>query len=283
MKSHVGVRIPFLWNLRMRHTLARLLAWTLLVGGWAVVNSPTAHADTAAPQTPSEQAAAPGEPVEVTADRTEYTQTFANPDGTYTLRQATSPQRAKDASGAWHDIDTTLVRRADGTIGPRYAAVDASFSAGGAEDMVRLEENRRMLFVRWPGDLPEPSLDGATATYAEVLSGVDLQLMAMPDGYREVLRVKSAEAAQNPALEQLKFAVAGEGVSVVAGAAGGLRAVDADGNAVFTGPAGQMWDSAGGPGDGVQSQTLRNWGSSAEAGDAGYLDAQAPGQGAQGS
>ncbi|MFI9757919.1 LamG domain-containing protein [Streptomyces sp. NPDC051963] len=197
-----------------------------------------------------------GEPVEVTAERTEYAQTFANPDGTYTLKQATAPQWAKDASGEWHDIDTTLVRRADGTIGPRYAAVGESFSGGGNQDMVRLEDDQRALSVRWPGDLPEPSLEGATATYAEVMPGVDLQLTAVPDGYREVLRVKSAEAAQSEALEQLRFAVAGRGVSLVTGAGGGLRAVDADGNAVFIGPAGQMWDSAGDD-SGVQAQTLR--------------------------
>lgn len=60
--------------------------------------------------------------------------------------------------------------------------------------MVSLEQGQRTLSVRWPDGLPQPSLDGATATYAEVLPGVDLQLTAMPDGYREVLRVKSAEA-----------------------------------------------------------------------------------------
>ncbi|MFE4175359.1 LamG-like jellyroll fold domain-containing protein [Streptomyces sp. NPDC056909] len=232
------------------------------------MNSPAVHADTPAPRTPSERAAASGEPVEVTAERTEYAQTFANPDGSYTLKQATSPQRAKDASGAWHDLDTTLMRGADGTVGPRYAAVDVSFSAGGAKDMVRLDHEQGALSVRWPGDLPQPSLDGATATYSEVLPGVDLQLTAMPDGYREVLLVKSAEAAQNEALEELRFAVAGEGVSVVAGAGGGLRAVDADGNAVFTGPAGQMWDSAGdGTGTGIQPQTLRATGAAEAAGD----------------
>ncbi|MFJ8794552.1 LamG-like jellyroll fold domain-containing protein [Streptomyces sp. NPDC102462] len=233
----------------------------LLAAGPAVTAAPAAQAGTPAARTPSEQAAASDEPVEVTAERTEYTQTFANPDGTYTLKQATSPQRARDASGGWHDIDTTLVRRADGTVGPRYAAVDASFSGGGRGDMVRLAKDGRALSVGWPGQLPEPSLNGATATYAEVLPGVDLQLTAMPDGYREVLLVKSAQAAQNEALEQLRFTVAGQGVSVVSGAAGGLRALDADGNAVFTGPAGQMWDSAGTPAEGTQPQAVRAAGS----------------------
>ncbi|MFF4903145.1 hypothetical protein [Streptomyces sp. NPDC001068] len=225
-----------------------LAAWPLLFGGAAAANVTTAvaaHADGGAAPTPAEQAKASGDPVEIVDQRTEYTQTFANPDGTYTLKQATSPQRAKDSVGTWHDIDTTLIRRGDGSIGPRYAAADESFSAGGAQAMVRLAKDQQALSVRWPGQLPVPSLDGATATYAEVLPGVDLQLTAVPDGYREVLVVKSAEAAQQQALEQLRFAVEGDGVSVIPGAGGGLRAVDADDNAVFTGPAGQMWDSAG--------------------------------------
>lgn len=117
VKSHLGGQISSVWNLWARWALARLLTLALLIGGLSVVNAPTVLADTSAPQTPAEQAAASGQPVEVAADRTEYSQTFANPDGTYTLKQATAPQRARDASGGWHDIDTTLVQRADGTIG----------------------------------------------------------------------------------------------------------------------------------------------------------------------
>jgi hypothetical protein len=276
VNSHLGGRVPRVWNPWARHAVARLLAWTLLVGGIVLANAPAVHAAASAAQTPSEQAAASGEPVEVTAERTEYSQTFANPDGTYTLKQGTAPQRAKDASGEWHDIDTTLVRRSDGTIGPRYAVVDESFSAGGGEDMVRLEQGQRALSIRWPGDLPQPSLDGATATYAEVLPGVDLLLTAAPDGYREVLRVTSADAAQNEALEQLRFAVAGQGVNVVAGAGGGLRALDPDGNTVFAGPAGRMWDSAG-DGSGAQPQMLRTSGHEAAA-DAAGADGSDPAQ-----
>ncbi|MEU6497423.1 LamG domain-containing protein [Streptomyces sp. NPDC046984] len=240
------------------------------------MNAPVVQADMSAAQTPSERAAASGEPVEVMGERTEYSQTFANPDGTYTLKQATSPQRAKDAQGEWHDIDMTLVHRSDGTIGPRYAAVEESFSAGGPKDMVRLEQGQRTLSIRWPGDLPQPSLDGATATYAEVLPGVDLLLTAVPDGYREVLRVTSAESAQNEALEQLRFSVAGQGVRVVPGAGGGLRALDPDGNTVFAGPAGRMWDSAGDGSEG-QSPMLRTSGHQAVA-DAAGADGSDPAQ-----
>ncbi|MEV7145500.1 LamG domain-containing protein [Streptomyces sp. NPDC093084] len=243
----------------MRRLAVPLAAWPLLFGSAAMANltaAVPAQADGYAESAPSEQAKASGDPVEVVDQRTEYTQTFANPDGTYTLKQATTPQRAKDAAGTWHDIDTTLVRRGDGSVGPRYVAADESFSSGGTQAMVRLAKDQRALSVRWPGQLPAPSLDGATATYAEVLPGVDLQLTAVPDGYREILVVKSAEAAQQQALEQLRFAIEGDGVSVIPGAGGGLRAVDADDNAVFTGPSGQMWDSAGGSGE-PRPQTLK--------------------------
>ncbi|MGA4839897.1 hypothetical protein [Streptomyces sp. G45] len=172
---------------------------------------------------------------------------MANPDGTFVLTQSTEPQRARDENGAWRDIDTTLEKRADGTVGPRSAVVDLSFSGGGSgSGLLALGTGDQLLRLGWPTTLPEPTLDGATATYPDVpVKDVDLQLTATAEGYREVLVVKSAEAAASPELEKVRLSVKGEGLSVTPGEGGGLRAVDADGNAVFRGPAGQMWDSAG--------------------------------------
>ncbi|WP_330290068.1 hypothetical protein [Streptomyces sp. NBC_00576] len=76
--------------------------------------------------------------------------------------------------------------------------------------------------------------------------GVHLQLTAMAEGYREVLVVKSAQAAANPTLEQVRLSASGGGLQVLPSAGCGLRALDEDGNAVFRGPAEMMWDSAGG-------------------------------------
>ncbi|MFG3016784.1 hypothetical protein ACGFZB_41305 [Streptomyces cinerochromogenes] len=45
------------------------------------------------------QAQASGEQVEVTGDRTEYSTTQANPDGSFTLTQSTTPQRVKEKDG----------------------------------------------------------------------------------------------------------------------------------------------------------------------------------------
>jgi hypothetical protein len=196
--------------------------------------------------------------VEDTAQRTEYSRTMANPDGTFTLTQSTEPQRTRTSDGSWRDIDATLERRADGSVGPKSAVVDLAFSGGGdGAEMIRLGQGGRSFALGWPGRLPEPTLEADTATYAEVLPGVDLQLTATAEGYRQVLVVKSSEAASSAELEQVRFSAASDGLEVVPGAGGGLRAVDEDGNAVFNGPAGQMWDSAGDEGAGTQAQLLR--------------------------
>ncbi|MEW2527648.1 LamG domain-containing protein [Streptomyces sp. NPDC047071] len=183
----------------------------------------------------------------MTSERTEYTTTMANPDGSFVMTQSTKPQRARDENGAWQSIDVTLEKRADGTVGPKSAVVDLAFSGGGSgSGLLTLGTEGQRLKLGWPATLPEPTLDGATATYADVpVKGVDLQLTATAEGYREVLVVKSAEAAASPELEKVRLTAHGEGLSVTPGEGGGLRAVDADGNAVFRGPSGQMWDSAG--------------------------------------
>ncbi|MGI5473316.1 hypothetical protein [Streptomyces sp. CA-132043] len=234
----------------LRRGIAGVVSTALLAALPTLAGPPSAaHAAPALPtaqRSASQQAAASGEPVEILSERTPYTQTVANPDGTFTLIQSTTPQRVQAADGSWQDIDTTLVRRADGTVAPKAAVVDLAFSGGGAgAGMLRLGKDERSMAFGWPGTLPTPTLDGATATYPDVLKDVDLQLTATAEGYREVLVVKTPEAAASPELERITLAASGDGLSVVPGAGGGVRAVDADGNAVFTGPAGQMWDSAG--------------------------------------
>lgn len=187
-----------------------------------------------------------GEPVEVMSERTAYTRTVANPDGTYTLTQSTTPRQVQGDDGEWRDADAALERRSDGMVGPKASVVDLAFSGGGSgKDLIRIGNERGALELGWPGELPEPRLNGATATYEEVFEGVDLELTATAEGYHEVLVVKSAEAAANSELETVKFTVAGKGLQVVPGRGGGLRAVDEDGNTVLNGPAGLMWDSSG--------------------------------------
>lgn len=193
-----------------------------------------------------EQARESGTAVEVVSLRTEDSLTFANPDGTLTEEMTASPQRVRRTDGSWVPVDPTLERRPDGSIGPKAAAVDLSFSAGGTTGpLVRLDENGKAMSLSWPGELPEPTLDGDTATYPEVLPGVDLKMSASPTGYAYVLVVKTADAAANDDLERLRLTAAAEGVTLRTAPAGGLEAVDSTGATVFAGGTPTMWDSSG--------------------------------------
>ncbi|GLH99343.1 hypothetical protein Pa4123_46180 [Phytohabitans aurantiacus] len=190
-------------------------------------------------------AVASGRRVEATALRTERQQVFANPNGSFTLEQSVIPVRVRRGAG-WAAVDTTLRRTADGMVAPGATTLDMAFSAGGSEPLVRLRRDGRELALRWPGRLPEPVLRGDTATYPEVLPGVDLTVRADVEGFSQLLVVKSARAAANPALSRVRLGTATKGLTVRAAANGALAAVDPSGAAVFEAPTPYMWDSSAG-------------------------------------
>lgn len=184
--------------------------------------------------------------VEITSLRDESSETFATPDGDREVVQHLRPVRARVDDG-WKPIDNTLEVRADGTVGPKVAAVGMTFSGGGSSaPLAALDQVGRKLALSWPKALPKPALNGDTATYAEVLPGVDLTLRADTDGYRQLLVVKSADAAKNPELAELKLGLAAPGMEIRETADGGLEALDkAAGGVVFAAPQPIMWDSTG--------------------------------------
>ncbi len=194
----------------------------------------------------SAEAAATGERVEVLEERTERETVFANPDGaTFTLEKSIVPVRVA-SQGEWVEPDVTLVRHTDGSVGPRAAAVDLSFSAGGdGADLVTIAEGARSVSLGWPGILPAPRLDGERAVYEDVLPDVNLILTATVEGFRQVLEVESPEAAANPALKSIEYQFGAENLTVQPGAGGGVDAVDGNGLPVFRSPAARMWNSAG--------------------------------------
>src|SRR6266508_1670292 len=142
-------------------------------------------------------------------------------------------------------------RAADGTVTPGATRVGLVFSGGGGTGaLARLSHDGKELALGWPGRLPVPVLSGDTASYRDVLAGVDLIVRADVEGFSELLVVKDATAAANPALASVRFSMAAEGVSVRQAADGSLAAVDTAGQTVFEAPAPHMWDSASGGGDG---------------------------------
>lgn len=192
------------------------------------------------------RAAPAAQRVEDLSLRSEDRQVFANPDGTWTAEITAGPVRVRLPDGSWTPVDTTLHRRPDGSVEPVAAAAGLLLSGGGSGPLVRLTHGSRSLALGWPGVLPAPALSGDTATYAEVLPGVDLRVTALPSGFGEQLVVKTPAAAANPALARVSFPLSADGVSVRAAADGSLRAVDATGRPVFEAPPPTMWDSPSG-------------------------------------
>jgi len=182
-----------------------------------------------------------GRRVEVVSLRSDTGQVFANPRGTLTLVESAQPVRVR-RGGRWLAVDTTLRRRADGTVAPVATVADLLLSGGGNRPLVRLAHQGRELTFGWRGALPRPVLAGDTATYPGVLPGVDLEVRVTADGFSDLLVVKTPQAARNPALSRIRLALAAKGVTVRA-AAGGLRAVDSAGATVFSAGAPSMWEA----------------------------------------
>lgn len=198
--------------------------------------------DTATEQGALAAARQSGDRVEVGSLRTETRTVYAEPDGGLVLEQHARPIRVRQ-DGRWTPVDTTLRRLPDGSVAPAATAVDVRFSGGGEGVMAEVARGGKALAVTWPGALPEPVLDGATATYPEVFLDVDLQVTADVDGFSHVLVVKSRKAALSGVLDRLKFGLRTQGLSVREGRGGGLQAVDGSGAEVFSAPTPLMWDS----------------------------------------
>ncbi|GGY90687.1 DNRLRE domain-containing protein [Streptomyces nitrosporeus] len=231
-------------------TLAALLATGLglVAPSGALPQAAAAPADdgaTAGTRAAQEAAAGQGTPVEIPGLRDERSTTVANPDGTFTTTTAVQPVRTlKD--GKWTDIDATLVRQKDGAYAPKAVPAAMSFSGGGTNTFATIGRDGRTLSLDWPGELPEPAVEGPTATYPEVLPGVDLQVTASAEGFSHLIVVKDAEAAENPELAELSLPVHASAVELRTSEDGGLTATDSAGGTVFEAPAPLMWDSAQG-------------------------------------
>ncbi|HCU49549.1 MAG TPA: hypothetical protein DGG94_07075, partial [Micromonosporaceae bacterium] len=192
-------------------------------------------------------ARAQGSRVEVLDQRTETRMVFAEPGGTMTAELHSYPVRVRH-SGAWVAADTTLMRRSDGSVGPKAAMVDLAFSAGGGTaPLVRYGRDGKWFALSWPGELPVPTLTGSTATYVEVLPGVDLVLRAEVDGYAQYLVVKTPAAARQAAVSRVRLVLRTDGLTVRPTAAGGLEANDIKGAVVFAAPPSHMWDASATP------------------------------------
>ncbi|MFC8231534.1 hypothetical protein [Streptomyces sp. NPDC057284] len=191
------------------------------------------------------QAASTGEPVRVDALTTETATTTANPSGTLTYDSSLLPVRVRKAH-RWVPVDATLTRNANGTWSPVAAVEPLAFSDGGTTPLATMTKGTASLALSWAHTLPAPHASGASLTYPDVLPDVDLRVTAdTQGGWSQVLVVKNAKAAANPALAQLALTTQAKGVTLADDGHGNLAATTADGRVLFSAPQPAMWDSSG--------------------------------------
>lgn len=189
------------------------------------------------------EAVASGSAVVVEDLTTPTEQTSAMPDGTMQLEVSTVPVRVKE-NGGWVPVDTAL-EQDGGWLIPGATVAPVRFSRGGSDVLaeVRTPAGEWITEV-WPhGMLPEPTLDGSTATYREVLPGVDLKLTATEIGMTTVYVVKDEKAAKSEKLRELGVNI--EGATLSKTTTGGVRADTAGTTDVVAAPP-MWWDASHG-------------------------------------
>lgn len=200
-------------------------------------------------------AAASGRAVEVAGLRAEHARTFATPQGTLVYESYSVPRWTNRIGGVWRQIDTRLQVAEDGSVVPVATLADVRFSAGGLAPLAAWSLGRGRVSLSWPKVLPTPRLEDDTAVYEQVLPGVDLRARALADGFVWALVVHNREAAQSPALEQLRFGLSASGVSVRGRAGGGFEVLDEAGAVMVSAGRAVMWDSSGIPSAGRASRS----------------------------
>ncbi|MFD3662324.1 FG-GAP repeat domain-containing protein [Streptomyces sp. NPDC058659] len=206
-----------------------------------------------------EEAAKTGKVIEILDRREESTEYFANPGGSTTRRSYGIPKWTR-YDGMWRLTDAKLVRQSDGSVAPTAPSFPITFSGGGDQPLATMAKKGKKLALTWPTALPEPVLDGTTATYSSVLPGVDLKLTAEVDGFAQHLVIHTPEAAANPALKSVELGLVTDGVTLTEGAGGKLQAKDGNGETVFSAPSPKMWEQPAVPADessGTTSRTAR--------------------------
>lgn len=246
-------------NQDIRRGAALLVALGLLAGapGTAYAGSSSAAptgASVAAVEPPAgsipyavRQAKAEGKPVPVTTLTTQVSETVANPDGALSTTTHLKPVRVLK-SGKWNAVDATLQRNTDGTYTPLATPAGVALSGGGNGPLATLTNGDRRLELSFPVALPAPKVSDNSALYPDVFPGVDLQASVNDQGaFSEVLIVRTAEAAANPALRSLRMATKATGLTVGSDAAGNFQATAPDGAPVYNSATPLMWDSSTAP------------------------------------
>jgi YD repeat-containing protein len=195
-----------------------------------------------------EQAARLGRQVIVADQTTKTTTVFANPDGSLAATIAGGPVQEPDSASptGYSPIDLSLSQGLSG-LQPKRADAPITFADGSNSTIASLGVGENELAMQWGSKLPTPTVSGDTATYTEVSPGVNLVLVAAPDGFDlQIVLTRQPAAAQ-----VFKFPLSLTGLTASVSANGQLEFVSAAGKTVAQSDAPEMWgastDAAGDP------------------------------------
>jgi hypothetical protein len=208
--------------------------------------SPTTHATTDPTAAAIATAESTGNPVPVDSLTTATRTTTANPDGSVSTHIDAQPVRAR-RDGNWVSLDATLSAAGGGRLAPATTTNPITLSGGGGGPLATLTDaGGHSISLTLPFTLPTPEINGASALYQSVIPGVDLQATVDPQGgFSDVLIVQNAQAAADPRLAQLTFAVSADGLAVHQDSTG-LELTAPDGSVSYSAPQPLMWDSSTG-------------------------------------
>nr|WP_314324290.1 LamG-like jellyroll fold domain-containing protein [Paenarthrobacter ilicis] len=240
----------------LRRACVPVVGLSLLAAGLSI---PAAAADTEPRVTPAEstgsEAAAVAEAKATSTDvvvedaTTPTLMTVAHPDGTLTSTVDTDPVRMKTEAG-WTDISTDLVRtmvNGVDVLKPENVPVDITVGTGGSDKIASLDDKKgHSLTQSWPfGPLPEPVVEGNSATFKQVLPGVDLIQLAHKTGISQVLKIETAEAAKDPRVAEMRIFLDSQNAVVEQQSDGSLAAKGSDsGEVALRNTGGLWWDSS---------------------------------------
>ncbi|MFF4416174.1 DNRLRE domain-containing protein [Streptosporangium sp. NPDC001559] len=220
-------------------TLNNTATWITGKSGHALSNIPTSQLRTLA----SQEAAKQSKPVEVEAETSETSITYAQPDGkSFTTEITAGPVRTQ-RNGVWAPIDTSLTEQ-DGTLKPKAIAsgVAVEVSNGGVSAFVKMTAaDGQSYALRWPTSLPKPTLAKNVATFTDAAGkGADLVITVLPTGFRHdvVLRERPTKPLE------LRIGVESNGLTLSKGKGGRLLLTRGKGDKlVASAPQPVMWDA----------------------------------------
>jgi hypothetical protein len=165
-----------------------LVAVALLVGGSSLAGAAGRRAG-------SGRVAAPGIGSEITALRTEYSDTFQTTSGHFTTTLATHSVNYRDARGSWQPIGADLVPSLGGGWASGPNRFSATFKAMAGAGLAELTAGGVSFTLAPEGAAPSiASAAGREVSYAAAFPHVDLSYAAEPDSVKETLLLSSPSA-----------------------------------------------------------------------------------------